>query len=515
MLKALLKRSLSGGRWSRLAAFAATMLLIATSQAHAQAACSPSEMVAYSSVYYEDFGSIDGRSTDSNVLNHSFSSNGSIFDDFYAVGRSSNLAGAWMRTAGDVDADGLTTGRYLAINMRGKNEPTRSWEGEFYRQNGISIVPSGLPAGATVGGFRFSTALSGTSVGAPDVPNFTLIVEDGSTNTELDRATSSAVGVVNDGLWRTATLTVAPVSSSVTSANIVLYNSQPEGDDGNDVGVDNIALLPLVCVPPALDFTKSAVLINNIVGDANKTDVGDAIRYTFSITNNSTTTAYNVSLTETTFTGTGTAPAPFVVSGGADLDGGAGTNTDIAPGQTLVFQADYTITQDDFYAEKVDNQARADFEDLTGTTFSILSDGNAGVSGQQATSVPLPKLIVAANDTPAAVNGASGGDSSVTVLQGDTLNGVAATLASVAITAPVAGDYTDAVSGDPVTGLSLNPADGVVTVAAGTPAGTYEVAYEICEQLNALNCSEAVMTVVVDAAPIASVDDTPAAVNGA
>ena len=115
--------------------------------------------------------------------------------------------------------------------------------------------------------------------------------------------------------------------------------------------------------------------------------------------------------------------------------------------------------------------------------------------------------IVATDDTPAAVNGAAGGNTSIGVLNGDTLNGDPATLTTVDITAPVAADYTDAVTGDPVTGLTLDPATGLVAVAAGTPAGTYEVAYEICEVLNAGNCASAVMTVVVDAPPVAT-DDT-------
>lgn len=42
-----------------------------------------------------------------------------------------------------------------------------------------------------------------------------------------------------------------------------------------------------------------------------------------------------------------------------------------------------------------------------------------------------------------------------------------ATLSTVTITAPVAADYTDAVSGAVVTGLSLDPTTGLVTGAAG------------------------------------------------
>uniref|UniRef100_UPI0011B7E6B3 OmpA family protein n=1 Tax=Falsiphaeobacter marinintestinus TaxID=1492905 RepID=UPI0011B7E6B3 len=56
---------------------------------------------------------------------------------------------------------------------------------------------------------------------------------------------------------------------------------------------------------------------------------------------------------------------------------------------------------------------------------------------------------------------------------------------------------TDALTGDVVSGLSLDPATGLVTVAAGTPAGSYVVAYEICEILNPENCATAEITVPV------------------
>ena len=52
---------------------------------------------------------------------------------------------------------------------------------------------------------------------------------------------------------------------------------------------------------------------------------------------------------------------------------------------------------------------------------------------------------------------------------------------------------------DPTDGVTLN-ADGTVTVAPDTPAGTYVIEYTICENLNPDNCSTATVTVTVDAA---------------
>ena len=50
---------------------------------------------------------------------------------------------------------------------------------------------------------------------------------------------------------------------------------------------------------------------------------------------------------------------------------------------------------------------------------------------------------------------------------------------------------------------------------AGTPAGSYPITYQICETLNPANCSTAIATVVVSAAPILADADTLPAVNGA
>jgi uncharacterized repeat protein (TIGR01451 family) len=117
--------------------------------------------------------------------------------------------------------------------------------------------------------------------------------------------------------------------------------------------------------------------------------------------------------------------------------------------------------------------------------------------------------IVAEDDTNAApINGAAGGVAYANVLANngngnDTLNGAPATLATVTINVLV-----------PDPNVTLNPATGAVTVAAGTPAGTYTITYEICEVLNPTNCDPADVTVTVTAAPIVANPDTAGGING-
>lgn len=70
------------------------------------------------------------------------------------------------------------------------------------------------------------------------------------------------------------------------------------------------------------------------------------------------------------------------------------------------------------------------------------------------------------------------------VLANDTFSGATATLALVKV-AQISS--TDA-------GVMLNPADGSVSVAAGTAAGTYVLRDRICELASVTNCDRATVT---------------------
>lgn len=103
--------------------------------------------------------------------------------------------------------------------------------------------------------------------------------------------------------------------------------------------------------------------------------------------------------------------------------------------------------------------------------------------------------LVASPDAPAPVNSAVGGTGIINVFANDTLNGV--TVDPTRVTATVTSPAT------PIDGGSvpvLNPATGLVDVPAGTPAGTYTISYQLCEQLNPSNCVAGTVTVVVQPA---------------
>jgi large repetitive protein len=60
----------------------------------------------------------------------------------------------------------------------------------------------------------------------------------------------------------------------------------------------------------------------------------------------------------------------------------------------------------------------------------------------------------------------------------------------------------------------MDPATGIVSVPAGTPAGNYTIQYQICENLNPSNCDQAEITITVAPAVIVANDDIGTTVNG-
>lgn len=120
-------------------------------------------------------------------------------------------------------------------------------------------------------------------------------------------------------------------------------------------------------------------------------------------------------------------------------------------------------------------------------------------------------IIVADPDSASGINGSAGAANILSVLDGDTLNGGAATTGTVTIT--VTTPATPASPGAPVP--TLNPATGQISVPAATPAGTYTITYQICETLNPPNCATNIATITVAPSADLSIRKTnTAGING-
>ena len=107
--------------------------------------------------------------------------------------------------------------------------------------------------------------------------------------------------------------------------------------------------------------------------------------------------------------------------------------------------------------------------------------------------------LIAVDDVLGPVNGGSGGAATGNVLDNDTLDGAPVTASQVTVAPNNAAPITIA-------------ADGTVSVAAGTAAGTYAASYVLCEVVNPGNCDTATVSVAVTT--LEAVDDALGPING-
>ncbi|WP_166638477.1 gliding motility-associated C-terminal domain-containing protein, partial [Flavobacterium sp. 245] len=117
--------------------------------------------------------------------------------------------------------------------------------------------------------------------------------------------------------------------------------------------------------------------------------------------------------------------------------------------------------------------------------------------------------IKANNDSAGPIDAKKGISTALNIFSNDRLNGTAVNQTAVVLSTVVANPN-----------LILN-ADGSVDVKSGTPSGTYQLTYQICEASNSSNCSQAVVNVTVvnsdDPAPapqIITKDDLQVNVDG-
>jgi len=221
-------------------------------------------------LFSEDFGTGLTRSTNNNVTNHTYDNAGAIPDGSYAVVSSLSPGLQFYNRSdinGDLDANidqftgpagGSNNGRYLSINM------INTGNTEFYRQSLSSLV---------IGtDYRYRLDLAGLCQGCGDLPIFRLEIQDGS-GTILQSVSSAGLGVLNDDIWKRVVLNF---TATTTSVDIVIFNDQPSGAAGNDVGVDNIVFGLLQCPASLIDQDGDGI-INSLDLDSDNDGIPDVI----------------------------------------------------------------------------------------------------------------------------------------------------------------------------------------------------------------------------------------------
>ncbi len=117
--------------------------------------------------------------------------------------------------------------------------------------------------------------------------------------------------------------------------------------------------------------------------------------------------------------------------------------------------------------------------------YTICDANNPGNCATGTVTVEVGEAVLVANpDVFGPFSSANGIENGGNVLDNDFLNGMPVTSETVNVTPVTQGPVT------------VN-ADGTITVAPNTPAGTYTVTYTICEVLNPSNCTSATVTVEV------------------
>ena len=139
-------------------------------------------------------------------------------------------------------------------------------------------------------------------------------------------------------------------------------------------------------------------------------------------------------------------------------------------------------------------------------TYSICEKANPQNCDQATATVTIQPAQIIANDDDASaspVNGLNGGVAIANVLANDLLNNLPVAMADINLISVT----------DPNDGVTLNVATGQVTVAPGTPVGTYHITYSICEKLNPNNCDDGIIIVIVGASVIVANNDDAGSVN--
>jgi gliding motility-associated-like protein len=238
-----------------------------------------------------------------------------------------------------------------------------------------------------------------------------------------------------------------------------------------------IANYSFVISESSISITKDGTYV-----DSNKdgiTNVGDVVTYNFVITNTGNVPLTNVTVTDNN----------AVITGGPIALLGVGAT------DSTTFSGSHTITQQDIITGYVYNLAivmAKDPNDKAVTDTS--SDPTPCITCPIDTNCPDCTITVldknkinAVDDTAGPINGLNGATNILNVFDNDTLNTIAVNPADVTLSI---------VTPDPTGYMTMNP-NGSIDLKDGTPAGTYTLVYQICENANIENCDSATVTITV------------------
>lgn len=155
----------------------------------------------------------------------------------------------------------------------------------------------------------------------------------------------------------TYTLSQTDIDNAAGVADSVDNTATVTADDPDDVEITPTGTLLVETTIPdnsALTLVKEAydaAYPGGVLLGATAQSLGDTVFYRFTVVNTGNTTITSAAITEDSFSGSGTMGSIDLVAGTTTAPGPGVTQADIVPGETVIFEAAYTVTQTD-----IDNQ---------------------------------------------------------------------------------------------------------------------------------------------------------------
>jgi uncharacterized repeat protein (TIGR01451 family) len=365
-------------------------------------------------------------------------------------GASVTCTATYVTTQTDVDNGGVTNTATATGTPPGDTPPPVSPPSTVNVPStptpGISVVKTADVTDITAAGQTITYSFAVTNTG-----NVTL------TDVTVDDSDFTGTGTLSAIACPTTTLT--PGASTTCTATYV--TTQADVDGG---GVTNTATAtgtppgggtPPVSPPSTVNVPSTPTPGISIVKTADPSTVhhaGDAVTYSFAVTNTGNVTLMDVTVNDTSFSGTGSLSAITCPAGAASL----------APGATVTCTATYVVTQADIDAGSITNAATA-----TGTPPGNTPPVTSPPSTAKITAPPAPAITVVKTVSPS-------GQSTYTVGQKLTYSFVVTNTGNTTLTDVTVneGDFTG--SGQlsaitcPTGAASLAPGDSITCTATYT-----------------------------------------------
>ncbi|WP_084605973.1 DUF7507 domain-containing protein [Agreia bicolorata] len=300
-----------------------------------------------------------------------------------AVGASETCTASYTVTQADVDKGSLTnTAKSTGTPPGGTpvNSPPDTVVVPAPNSPSISVVKSADPTSITAAGAAIRYSFTATNTG-----NVTL------TNVSITEGAFSGSGTLSAVTCPAGAASLAPGASVVCTADYTATQADVDAGritntatasgrppTGNPVTSDPSSAVVTAQANPSLAVVKSA-------DPSSIAKAGDAVAYSFVVTNTGNVTMTDVTVAETAFSGTGTAPAVTCPAGAASL----------APGASVTCTASYVATQADVDAGSITNTATSTGTPPDGTP--VTSPPSSAV----VTANPAPGLTMVKSADPA------------------------------------------------------------------------------------------------------------------